>query len=399
MTLKLSRTIKLFILLFSISLSLLLQILFSTSVKAQTKQLIEDQDFSVDAAAAIDSLYNRNNEAAHKLLNPWKENHPDHPLWTLWEGMEMWWVLLEDLEIDEYDELFIEKMKEADFRARRLLQKEPGHLDALIVISVSNSYIARLHSNRERWITSLQVGRSGYQAHLSLMEVKPDLADNYFAEGMKLYYSAYVQEEYPIVRPVAYFLPDGDREAGIQLLREATEKALFSRPEAAYFLATIQLYYEENFTEARNLFRYLVDQYPNNSYYRRLYMNTLWQLREYSSMIGFHEETSLHWKENNLARDAVMEYELYYWAGRAFYIHLNYDSAYQLFVNAVESAKDLPNRENRNYYAPAAYFAGRASEDMGKTVQAVYYYKLATSQNSPQEVIERAKERLTGIED
>lgn len=397
MTLNLSRNKKSFILIFSVSISL--QLLSSTSIIAQTKQLIEDEDFSVDATAAIDSLYNRNNEAANEILKPWKENHPDHPLWTLWEGMELWWVLLEDLEIDEYDDVFIEKMREADFQARKLLQKEPDHLDALIVISVSNSYIARLHSNRERWITSLQVGRSGYQAHLRLMEEKPDLADNYFAEGMKLYYSAYVQEEYPIVRPVAYFLPEGNREEGIRLLREATEKALFSRPEAAYFLATIQLNYEGNITDARNLFRYLVDQYPNNSYYRRLYMNTLWQLREYSLMIAFHDETSHHWKEKNLARDAVMEYELYYWVGRAYYVHLNSDSAYHAFLNAVESAKDLPKRKNRNYYAPAAYFAGRVSEDMGKTVQAVHYYKITTSQNTPNEVIERAKQRLIELEE
>lgn len=277
MALALPRTKRSFIQLLPIAIFSLF--LTAESMDAQTKQLIEDLEFSVDATAAIDSLYNRNNESAHKLLKPWRETYPDHPLWKLWEGMELWWELLEDLAIDEYDDLFIETMREADFQARRLLQREPDHLDALIIISVSNGYIARLHSNRERWVTSLQVGRRGYQAHLRLMEEKPDLADNYFAEGMKLYYSAYVQEEYPIVRPMAYFLPAGDREEGIQYLREATEKALFARPEATYFLATIQLNYEGNIADAKNLFRSLVDQYPNNGYYRRLYMNTLGQLR------------------------------------------------------------------------------------------------------------------------
>lgn len=373
--------------------------LSAETVDAQTRQLIEDTEFSKDATAAIDSLYNRNHESARAILKPWKDAQPGHPLWKLWEGMELWWDILEDLEVDDYDELFIETMREADFEARKILQKEPNHLDALIVMSVSNSYIARLHSNRERWITSLQVGRRGYQAHLRLMEEKPDLADNFFAEGMKLYYSAYVQEEYPVVRPVAYFLPDGDREAGIQLLREATEKALFSRPEAAYFLATIQLNYEGNMADAKYHFRFLVDQYPNNSYYRRLYMNTLGQLREYSAMIAFHHETGHHWQERNLERDPVMEYELFYWVGRAYYFHLDSESAYHSFLNAVESASALPNKEDRHYYTLSAYFAGRVSEDMGRINQAIHYYKIASSQNSTSEVIVRAKDRLTELEE
>lgn len=386
-----------FISLFPLVVTLLF--LFSDSVNAQTGQLIVDSDFSADARAAIDSLYNRNNEAAREILKPWREDYPDHPLWKLWEGMELWWELLEDLQIDDYDEVFIETMREADFEARRVLKNEPDHIDALVVIAVSNSYIARLHSNRERWITSLHVGRRGYQAHLRLMEVKPDLPDNYFAEGMKLYYSAYVQEEYPYVRPVAYFLPDGDRKAGMELLREAIEKALFSRQEAAYFLATIQLYYEGNITDAKNLFRFLVDQYPNNSYYRRLYMSTLGQLREHFLMIAFHNETNQHWKLNHLVKDPVMEYELHYWVGRAHYFHLDLESARHSFLNAIESAKLLSNKDNRSYYTYSAYFAGRVSEDLGKTVQAVHYYRMATSQDAGGEVIERAKKRLIELED
>ena len=378
---------------------ILFLILFTVTTYAQTKQLIEDSEFSVDATAAIDSLYNRNSVAAREILKPWIEANPDHPLWKLWEGMELWWDLLEDLEVDDYDDQFIETMREADFEARRVLQSEPNHPDALIIMSVSNSYIARLHSNRERWITSLQVGRRGYQAHQRLMELKPDLADNYFAEGMKLYYSAYVQEEYPIVRPVAYFLPEGDRAAGLDLLREATVKALFSRQEAIYFLATILLNYEKNFAEAMKTFRLLVDQYPNNSYYRRLYMNSLWQLREYSSMIAFHEETSRHWRQNKLIEDPVMEYELYYWVGRAYYFYSDRESANYSFLNAVEIARSIPNVENRSFYTHSSFFAGRVSEDLGRTVQAVHYYEIAASQNADSEVIERAKQRLNELRD
>ncbi|MEX0945407.1 MAG: hypothetical protein WDZ38_06985, partial [Balneolaceae bacterium] len=219
-------------------------VLFPLQSKAQTKILIDDDQFTADAIMAIDSLYNRNNQAANTILKPWEERFPEHPIWLLWEGMEMWWMVLEDLGITIFEEEFVTLMKQADYEAGRLLSNEPDHTDALVIRAVSNSYIARLYANKEQWVTSLQVGRKGYQAHQRLMEVAPDLPDNYFAEGMKLYYSAYIPEEYPIVRPIAYFLPEGNRQKGMDFLQEAIDKAVFARPEATYFLATINLYYE-----------------------------------------------------------------------------------------------------------------------------------------------------------
>ncbi|MEX2463198.1 MAG: hypothetical protein WD513_02825, partial [Balneolaceae bacterium] len=175
-------------------------VLFPLQSKAQTKILIDDDQFTADAIMAIDSLYNRNNQAANTILKPWEERFPEHPIWLLWEGMEMWWMVLEDLGITIFEEEFVTLMKQADYEAGRLLSNEPDHTDALVIRAVSNSYIARMYANKEQWVTSLQVGRKGYQAHQRLMEVAPDLPDNYFAEGMKLYYSAYIPEEYPIVR-------------------------------------------------------------------------------------------------------------------------------------------------------------------------------------------------------
>ena len=372
-------------------------ILFTQPVQSQTKVLIDDIMFSIDARAAIDSLYNRNTSGAREIMQPWRDDHPEHPLWHLWDGMEIWWEILVDLDDISMDEDFINKMREADYEASRLLRRQPDHTDALIIRAVANSYVARMHANREEWVTSMTIGRRGYQAHQRLVEVAPNLPDNLFAEGMKLYYSAYIPEAYPVVRAVSWFLPDGDREGGLKTLEDASNRAVFARPEAAYFLATILLNYEEDYDKAKIFFRRLVDQYPNNGYYRRQFMRTMAQLDEYSTMKSFYAETMQHWERNDLPQDPVMDFELAYWHGRAQYHTGQLHRALSSFSEAVEIGGTLINYENRDLYTLAAYFAGTTSERLQQRDSAKKYYEIAANQRAAPNARRQARDRLSAM--
>jgi hypothetical protein len=365
--------------------------------RAQTKVLVDDIMFTIDARMAIDSLYNRNIDGAWELLGHWKERYPEHPIWHLWTGMELWWDVLYDLDDPSYDEDFKELMLKADFEAGRLLRNEPDHTDALIIRSVANSYIARLHANREEWVTSLQVGRRGYQAHQRLLEVAPDLPDNAFAKGMELYYSAYIPEAYPVVRAVSWFLPDGDRAEGIATLKEASEKGVFARPEATYFLATILLNYEHEFDDAKNYYKYLVDRYPDNSYYRRLYIRTLDQLSEYQNMKSFYHDTKAHWAANGLPENGLMNAEMLYWFGRAQYFTGEMAGAKDSFKKSVEMGRNLTRYRDREFITLAALFAGRSAERLRNNEEAKKYYGIASGQKAAPNARQEADRRLRAL--
>ncbi len=363
-------------------------------VSAQTKVLIRDQKFTVDARDAIDSLYNRNNEAAEDLLDPWRTLYPDHPLWLLWDGMEVWWEVLEDLNDHSLDREFIARMQQADYEAAQVLRSEPGHPDALIIRAVANGYIARIHANREDWLTSVQVARRAYQAHQQLMEVAPELPDNHFAEGMKLYYSAYIPEAYPVVKAVSWFFPEGSREKGLGRLRIAIEEGVFARAEARYFLGNILLNYEHDYDEAKDQFRQLVEHYPNNSYYRCQYLRTLDQLKQDSEILAFAEETLEHWQTHNLPENPVLETELNYWMGRAHYNRGEWYTALPFFRKSVDLGDELVNNEARDVYVLSAYFAGRTLESLNQDDEARRYYKIAADQKNLPEARRQSRERL-----
>lgn len=375
----------------------LITICFQQAVFGQTKVLIEDAFFEIDAREAIDSLYNRNTVAARNELKPWREKYPEHPLWILWDGMELWWDVLEDLDNHSHDQEFISMMQRADYEAGKVLRSEPGHPDALIIRAVANGYIARLYANREEWVTSVQVGRRAYQAHQELMNVAPELPDNHFAEGMKLYYAAYIPEAYPVVKAVSWFFPEGDRSEGVETLEYAARNAVFARPEANYFLATILLNYEQDFEKAKERFNFLIENYPNNGYYRRQYLRTLSQLEQYDEILVFAKNTLDYWSAGNLRDDPSLELEASYWLGRAYYHFGDLASALPFLERSVEAGNNLVNSEERDIYALAAYFAGRTLENLDQKKEARKYYQIAADQKAVPEARKRSRDQLKNL--
>lgn len=382
------------------SFSLLFVVLFwcAIPVQAQTIQLIHNEEFGEDAKRAIDLLYNRQNDAADDELFIWKKKYPNHPIWTLWDGMEIWWLILEDLNDTSHDEAFVETMKKADYQASKLLHKEPDHPDALIVKAVANSYVARMYSNRESWVTSMQIGRRGYEAHQRLLEVAPDLPDNLFAEGIKKYYSAYIPETYTFIKAVSWFLPDGDRAEGLKALQNAADNAVFARPEANYFLAYIYLNYEENGEMAKYYFNRLVENYPSNGYYRRLYMRTLAQLDLFAEMETFFETTMDNRDRSGIASDPITEAELWYWYGRAKYQAGFFSAALGAFEKSVEIGKKIDHSKEREALTMAAYYAGRASEIQMDHNRARRYYEIAASQRAAPNARKDAERRQKALQ-
>ena len=118
-------------------------------IKAQVPELINNPYFRTDAKAAVDSVYNLNFEGAQIQLKEWKNKYPKHPLWTLFEGMQLWWTVLTDLPDRSHDQEFFEMMKRTDYQAGRLLHRQPKHVDGLLIRAISNGYMARQYANRE----------------------------------------------------------------------------------------------------------------------------------------------------------------------------------------------------------------------------------------------------------
>jgi tetratricopeptide (TPR) repeat protein len=379
--------------------AILIVILTAGFARAQVPELIRDPQFKKVARAAVDSIYNFNFEAADSLLAPWKQQHPDHPLWLLMEGMTLWWHVLSDLTDTSQDERFFYLMKKADYASSRLLQKNSSHADGLIIKAVSNGYIARQYSNRDEWMASLNHARRALSAHEYLSELYPEMGDLKLAEGLKLYYSAYLPEAYPIVNTVSWFLPEGSKTKGLALMQQASNSAVFARAEATYFMGNINYNYEDNYDAAARYFEELYRKYPHNNYYVRLLVKSYYRMRRYDAALKVIDDSIERWDEKDLPYGEVVREELMYWRGRIYSRRHRYKEAMVSYREAYEAGKSLPRLEYRPYHAAAGYYLGKLHCDNHDYSQAREYLKSVTSARVDSGYKSLAKEILSTCEE
>lgn len=364
---------------------------------AQVPELINDPEFRPVAQAAVDSVYNFNFEGAEDILVSWKKRYPDHPLWMLIDGMELWWQVLSDLEDTSHDEEFFYRMKRVDYEASKLLRQNSSHADGLIIKTVSNGYIARQYANRDEWLSSISRARKALSAHGYLIELQPDLADLKLAEGLKFYYAAYLPEAYPVVKTVSWFLPDGDKQKGLQLMQEAADHAIFASAEATYFLGNINYNYQEDYDEAVRHFEALYARYPNNNYYVRKLVSSLYRIRRYSDALDVIDESIRRWEQHHLAFKEVLHEELYTWKGRILNRQGDTSEAMAYFRKAFEAGEELPRTRYRSFHVAAGYYLGKLLHEEGESSEARKYLQEVLACKTGDQYRGRAKKLLENI--
>lgn len=365
----------------------------------QIPELINDAEFRPVAKAAVDSVYNFNFDAADQLLGPWKKQYPDHPLWMLIDAMELWWQVLSDLEDTSHDEEFFHRMKKTDYEASQLLRKNSSHADGLIIKTVSNGYIARQYANRDEWLTSVNRARRALNAHEYLLELQPGLADLKLAEGLKLYYSAYLPEAYPVVRTVSWFLPEGDKEKGLKFMQEAADHAIFARAEATYFLGNINYNYQEDYDEAAKYFEQLYSDYPHNNYYARMYVGSLYRMGRHEAALEAINNSLQRWEKNNLPHQDVLREELLTWKGRILDRQNSTAEAIESFKTAFNTGKKLPNTRDRTFYVASGYHLGRLLYEETNYSEARKYLQQVRDSKAGDDYREQASRLLESIKD
>jgi len=366
--------------------------------RAQVPELIKDSEFREVAQAAVDSLYNFNFDASEQLLDPWREQHPENPVWTLLEGMRFWWKVLSDLENTSHDEKFLEIMAKADYESARLLRKKSDHADALIVKAVSNGYISRLYANRGEWISSVNRSRRAISAYQYLLEVEPGLPDLKLGEGIKLYYSAYIPEAYPIVKTISWALPSGNKEKGLELIDVAAEHAIFARAEAIYFLGNIFYNYEKDYDKAAGYLEQLYNMYPRNNYFVRILVKSFYKIKAYDRTLNIIEASLDRWAEHDLPYGDILSEELLTYKGRILYRQGKTEEARMAFIEAFNTGKKSNGNSGDTFHIISAYYSGRINYELGDYRQARRYLEQVLKMEDEANYHERARELLDRIE-
>ena len=238
-------------------------LLFNISIFAQ------NSDFDSRVNVGIKQIYNIKFTEAEKNFRTLIADYPNQPAGRFFLAMIDWWKILLDPDNESYDEIFFQKLEDVIYQCDQILDKNPNNVDALFFKGGSIGFRGRLRAFRESWLNAADDGREALPIVEQAASLDPNNMDVQLGFGIYNYYASVIPNEYPLIKPLMIFFPDGDKEKGIQQLKNTAFNGKFAKYEARYFLMTLYYRYENNPIIADDYAKLLQDDFPDNPVFEK----------------------------------------------------------------------------------------------------------------------------------
>jgi tetratricopeptide (TPR) repeat protein len=238
-------------------------LLFSISIFAQ------NSNFDSRVNEGIKQIYNIKFTEAEKTFRSVIADYPNQPAGRFFLAMIDWWKILLDPDNESYDEVFFQKLEDVIYQCDQLLDKNPKNVDALFFKGGSIGFRGRLRAFRESWLKAADDGREALPIVEEAAALDPNNMDVQLGFGIYNYYADVIPSEYPMIKPLMIFFPDGDKAKGIQQLKNTAYNGKFAKYEARYFLMTLFYRYENNAVAADEFSKMLFDDFPDNPVFEK----------------------------------------------------------------------------------------------------------------------------------
>jgi hypothetical protein len=237
--------------------------------------LLEDINIQLEATQAINDMYNFEFAKAEMQFRWIKQKYPDHPLSYFLLALSDWWKININITNTQYDERFLAYLDTAIAKSKILYKQPQSLVEAAFFLAAGYGFKGRLYAERGKWAKSVSAGKSSLK-YLDDSKGKGYLSPELlFGDGLYNYFSVWIRENYPYLKPLMVFFKKGDKELGIEQLRTVANYAFYTRTEAQYFLMRI-LQLENQPAAAMQISEYLYKTFPNNSYFHRYYARMLY---------------------------------------------------------------------------------------------------------------------------
>ncbi len=294
-----------------------------------TGSLLLNRKIQIEANEALNDMYNFKFERAEMQFRWIKQKYGWHPLPYFLLGLSQWWKILPNIDNTEYDGLFNAYMDTSLVLSEKLY--ETNKVEGAFFLAATYAFVARLESDRGNWRRAAIKGKNAL-SYVDIIRENVDFSPEVlFGDAIMNYYTEWIRENYPIMRPIMWFFPKGDMQKGIEQLREVAHNAFYTRTEAQYYLIRILANEENRYAEALPIIRYLRDIYPDNAYFHRFYASLLYRMGRYnelegeslqiltridSGMVGYEGQSgryaSYYMARINHARGKILEAKKYY---------------------------------------------------------------------------------------
>lgn len=358
--------------------------------------LISDMLIQIEANQAMNDLYNFKFDKAEAQFKWMKHQYSWHPLPYFLLGLSEWWKIMPNLRNKDHDEKFLAYMDSVILVSKNMAKSPRRKVEASFFTAAAYGFIGRLHSSEERrrWRKSATAGKNALKflkASKGRHDLSPELL---FGDALYNYFSVWVPENYPLLKPIMLLFPKGDKELGIKQLREVSYNAFYTRTEAQVFLMRILNSYEKERKPALQIGEYLHMTYPDNPFFHRYYARLLYSSGHYSKARPVAENIMAKIDSGALGYEATSGRYAAFFLGQINESRKNFDQAKKYYNRAIEFAKEIDATES-GYYHFSLLSLGDIARKEGDKKQARAYYRLVKKEAKRGDTAhKRARERL-----
>ncbi len=372
------------------------------SVKKDTTIiLISDITMQIEINQALSDLYNFKFHKAEQQFRWFKQKYKWHPLPYFLLGLSEWWKIMPNTKATTYDEKFMAYMDSTIMIAENLYKKHPEYkIESAFFLAAAHGFKGRLYSDEERknWRKAAVEGKSA----LNYMEVcremdhlSPELL---FGDALYNYFSVWVPENYPALKPLLWFFRKGDKKLGLEQLREVSYNAFYTRTEAMVWLMRISNSYENDQVRAFQIAEYLYTTYPDNPYFHRYYARMLYARGQYVLLEKNAKQILERIDSAQLGYEATSGRYAAFFLGQMYEFQRKLDESKKYYELAVKFAEEVGATES-GYYLFSLIALGEINEKQGNKAEAKRYFKEVKKRSDRKdEAYKDAKKRLKNME-
>ena len=340
-----------------------------------TTMLLSNMNVQIEATQAINDLYNFKYEDAERQFRFLKYKYRGHPLPFFLLGLSEWWKIMPNIDNTEYDEKFMSLMDTTIQVAERLYENDSTKIEGAFFLSAAYGFKGRLLSERKSWRKAASAGKNALK-YLEVSKGKHDLSiELLFGDALYNYFSVWIPENYPLLKPILIFFPKGDKELGIEQLREVSNNAFYTRTEAQIFLMRILRSDNIDANGSLQIAEYLATTFPDNSYFQRYYAMSLYTSGRHIRLKPVAHDILSKIDSGMTGYGATAGRYAAFFLGQIHEKNQEFDTARYYYQRAVEFGEEIEAYETGYYLFSLLHLAQYADND-GDTKKMKEYLKL-----------------------
>ena len=243
---------------------------------ADSPYLLLDRGLQYRITKSINSMYDFDFATAERDFAVIMYQYPDHPLPDFLMAIGYWWRIEINVDNKRYDNIFIQYLDRSNAKAKKMLDQNPKNKEAAFFLAAGHGFQGRLYSERQSWTKATFAGKNALK-YMEMSrgeeEFNPELL---LGDALFNYFSVWIPEHYPILKPVLALFPKGNKKLGLSQLEKVASNAFYTRVEAQYFLFRLYGSEENRPEDALRIVEYLHEKFPNNPYFHRSYARYLY---------------------------------------------------------------------------------------------------------------------------